>query len=151
MQLRKVNAYVPNESNRGMQYPYRAIADSEIPPARTQLLQHALEIYTGETNKVVSVWRQFTPEDLPFRPHPRSSSILEILRHQLLSERRFFREFLGSPEPLAKDILPADQTPGAFGDRLVELARPRVQFLARQPEVWWLARVPFFDVERERI
>jgi uncharacterized damage-inducible protein DinB len=26
-----------------------------------------------------------------------------------------------------------------------------MQFLAEQDDSWWLARVPFFDVERERI
>ena len=134
-----------------MKYPYRAIPDSEIPRAQTPLLQHALEIYAGEINKVVSVWREFTPEDLPFQPHPRSSSVLEILRHQLLSERRFFGEFLGSPEPPAHEVLPADQTPLAFSNRLVALARPRLPFLAGQSEGWWLAEVPFFDVERQRI
>ncbi len=28
---------------------------------------------------------------------------------------------------------------------------PRLWFLAAQPDTWWLARVPFFDVERERL
>ena len=128
-----------------------AIPDSEIPQARAPLIQHALEIYAGEINKVVSVWHGFTPEDLAFRPHPRSSSVLEILRHQVLSERRFFGEFLGSPEPPASEVLPAEQTPLAFSNRVVELARPRLRFLAGQAEAWWLARVPFFDVERQRI
>ena len=34
--------------------------------------------------------------------------------------------------------------------RLCALALPRLPFLAAQPEAWWLGRVPFFDVERER-
>jgi hypothetical protein len=33
----------------------------------------------------------------------------------------------------------------------VELARPRLAFLARQEESWWLARARFFDVDRQRI
>jgi uncharacterized damage-inducible protein DinB len=36
-------------------------------------------------------------------------------------------------------------------DRLLELARPRLTFLGLQTEPWWLERVTFFDVERERI
>jgi uncharacterized damage-inducible protein DinB len=134
-----------------MTYSYIAIADSEIPAARNPLLRHALETYAGETNKVASVWLEFTPDDLAFRPHPRSSAVLEILRHQLLSERRFFGEFLGSPEPPGAAVLPHDDKPQAFIDRLVELARPRLRFLAGQDDYWWLTRVPFFDVERERI
>jgi hypothetical protein len=34
---------------------------------------------------------------------------------------------------------------------MVELSRERLHFLAKQNEDWWLAVVPFFDVERERI
>ncbi len=91
------------------------------------------------------------PGDLDFRPHPRSSSTLEILRHQLLSERRFFGEFLGCPEPPPAEVLPADTTPAAFAERARELALPRLAFLALREESWWREVVPFFDVERERI
>lgn len=127
------------------------IAESEIPPARNPLLQHALETYASETNKTASVFRQFEPGDLPFRPHSRSSTVLDIFRHQLLSERRFFAEFLGSAEPEPSKILPMEQTPEAFALRLVELARPRLGFLASQNDVWWMEPHPFFDVERQRI
>jgi len=134
-----------------MQYEYTAIAESEVPKARNPLLQHTLEIYAGETNKLALVWRKIDSEDQAFRPHARSSTVLEIMRHQLLSERRFFAEFLGSPEPAASAILPSDARPQAFIDRLVELARPRLGFLAERNDAWWVERVPFFDVERERI
>jgi uncharacterized damage-inducible protein DinB len=33
----------------------------------------------------------------------------------------------------------------------VDLAGPRLPFLAEQEPAWWQQRVPFFDVERERI
>jgi uncharacterized damage-inducible protein DinB len=134
-----------------MEYAYTAIAESEVPKAHNPLLQHTLDIYSGETNKLAFVWRTLDSEDLAFRPHARSSTVLEILRHQLLSERRFFGEFLGSPEPAASATLPSDARPAAFVDRLVELARPRLGFLAGQNDAWWVERVPFFDVERERI
>ena len=65
---------------------------------------------------MAAVWRGFTDADLGFRPHPRSSTVADILKHQLLSERRFFGEFLGSPEPAAADVLPAPLTVAA-GDR----------------------------------
>jgi hypothetical protein len=82
-----------------MQYALSAIADTRIPECRVRLLQHAIDTYASETNKVASVWASFTDIDLSYRPHPRSSTVGEILRHQLLSERRFFAEFLGLPEP----------------------------------------------------
>ena len=73
------------------------------------------------------------------------------MRHQLLSERRFFGEFLNAPEPPAAQILPQDPTPEAFSHRLVELAGARLDFLARKGDHWWLQPVPFFDVHRQRI
>ena len=82
-----------------MRYEYTAIPEGRTPRAAVALFQHALDTYTGETNKVVSVWRAFRDEDLAFRPHAKASSVVDILKHQLLSERRFFGEFLGSPEP----------------------------------------------------
>jgi uncharacterized damage-inducible protein DinB len=130
-------------------YEHTAIPDVEIPRAIEPLLQHAIETYASETNKVVSVWRELADADLPYRPHERASSIGDILKHQLLSERRFFGEFLGAPEPA--DVLPASLTMVAATERLVALARPRLAFLASQRSMWWTERVPFFDVERERI
>ena len=134
-----------------MQYDFVAIPDSAVPRAVTALLQHMLDIYASETNKVVYVWRGFRPTEMSFRPHPRSSTVLEILKHQLLSERRFFGEFLGAPEPSASEVLPRSETPQAYVERMVELALPRLSFFAGQDVAWWQARVPFFDVERERI
>jgi len=127
------------------------IADSEIPRSANPLLQHAVDTYASETNKTASVFREFAQQDLVFRPHPKSSTVLDIMRHQLLSERRFFAEFLDSPEPQAAAVLPAEQTPGTYAGRLIELARPRIAWLARREDTWWLGKHAFFDVERQRI
>lgn len=135
-----------------MQYAHRAIADADIPRAAFPLAQHLLDTYASESNKVVSVWREFSDADLEYRPHPRASTVVDIMKHQLLSERRFFGEFLGVPEPAPADVLPAGAlTVGACIDRFVQLARARLPHLAGQDEAWWLVCVPFFDVERERI
>lgn len=134
-----------------MVYTFTAIADGDIPRATLPLLQHILDTYASETNKVISVWRCFSTDDLGYRPHPRSSRVGDIMKHQLLSERRFFGEFLGTPEPPPADVLPPTPSVDAYTQRALELARPRLTFLARCTEEWWLARVPFFDVERERI
>ena len=48
-------------------------------------------------------------------------------------------------------MFPAEETPDAFAARLVELARPRLAYLAGQNDAWWMERRPFFDVERQRI
>ena len=134
-----------------MTYERSDITYSEIPQAAAAAFQHAVEIYAGETNKTASVWRVFEDQDLPWRPHPRSSTIAEIMRHQLLSERRFFSEFLGHAEPAARDIVPEAENVEAFAERLVELARNRLGWLAGQSDRDWLRTAPFFDVQRERI
>jgi len=127
------------------------ISDLEVPDASERIFQHLLNTYASETNKVISVWRQFSADDMAFRPHERSSTVNEIMKHQLLSERRFFGEFLGLPEPPASEILPEQQTPEAYAECLVQLALPRLSFIADKNETWWLDQRPFFDVVRERI
>jgi uncharacterized damage-inducible protein DinB len=134
-----------------MSYSHIAIPDADVPRAVEPLLQHALETYASETNKVASVWGEFRDDDLSFRPHERASTLGESLKHQLLSERRFFGEFLGAPEPPAQQVLPSTLTIASASARLVALARPRLGFLAQQPASWWTTPVRFFDVERERI
>src|SRR5947209_20566261 len=57
-----------------MQYEYTAIPESQVPRAANPIFQHLLDTYASETSKVISVWRQFAPEDMPFKPAERSSS-----------------------------------------------------------------------------
>jgi len=134
-----------------MQYPWTAIPESAIPHAGDAAFQHLLDTYVSETNKVASVWKAFNDGDLAFKAHPRFSSVGEILRHQLLSERRFFGEFLGTPEPPPGEVLPASLTVETAIARLVELAQARLSFFAGRDAAWWMETVPFFDVQRQRI
>ena len=134
-----------------MRYESTAIPDERVPRAREPVFQHALDTYASETNKVVSVWGEFKDADLGFRPHEKSSTVLEIMKHQLLSERRFFAEFLGLPEPAPGAVLPAELSVASLRAAMVRLALPRLTFLAERDSAWWLAMVPFFDVERQRV
>lgn len=135
-----------------MQYEYTAIPEAEVPRASAALFQHLLDTYASETSKVVSVWRCFGAEDMNFKPAERSASVLDIMKHQLLSERRFFAEFIGLPgEPEPAAVLPAELTPLAFCRRNQDLAKPRLERMAARHETWWLETVPFFDVQRQRI
>jgi uncharacterized damage-inducible protein DinB len=113
------------------------------------LLQHVVDTYESETQKTISVWRRFEDSNLSYRPHERSSSVAEIMKHELLSQRRFFAEFLGFPEPPAAEVLPSESVAN-FAERLAEHAKVRLQGLAEQREAWWTEVVPFFDVTRER-
>lgn len=132
-------------------YERTYIPQHQIPTAAAPLFQHMIETYAGETNKTASVWDMFEDSDLSWRPHPRSSTVEEILKHQLLSERRFFGELLGSPEPPPTEVLPPQPSVAGFTSRLVELAVPRLQWLSSLDEAQWLQRSRFFDVERQRI
>jgi len=134
-----------------MQYKQSAIPESEVPRAAAPRWQHTIDTYASEINKVCAAWSGFAAADLDFRPHPKSATVREIMRHELLSERRFFGEFLQLPEPAANAVLPAEDSAAALAARLAEMARPRLEFLARQDDSWWLATRPFFDANRERI
>lgn len=134
-----------------MHYDWTAVPDSAIPRADNPTFQHLLDTYVSETNKVASVWKEFRDADLDFKLHPRFTSVGDILRHQLLSERRFFGEFVGTPEPAPDKVLPAAFTVESALNRFVELAVARLPFFARQTEPWWTEVVPFFDVRRQRI
>jgi len=117
-----------------MKYPFSAIRDEQVPRCRVALLQHVLDTYASETNKVISVWATFVDSDLGYRPHPRSSSVADIMKHQLLSERRFFAEFLGVPEVAAEQVLPRKLAVEDFNKRMLELALPRLGFMAERDE-----------------
>jgi uncharacterized damage-inducible protein DinB len=126
-------------------------AEVEAVTASFPEYQHVIDTYRSETAKTASVWRAFAAVDLEYKPHPKSSSVRDILRHQLLSERRFFAEFLGLSEPAPTDVLPRENSVPAYAARLEELAAPRSGFLAAQTPSWWLEEVPFFEVRRQRI
>ena len=127
------------------------IEDSDIPRAVDPSAQHLLDIYASEINKVASVWRGFDDALLDYRPHPKSMTVGEVFRHELLSARRFFGGFLGLPEPHAAAVVPEPLSVDGAIARLIEFARARLPHLARASSDWWQTRVPFFDVERARV
>jgi uncharacterized damage-inducible protein DinB len=134
-----------------MRYEFTAISDAQVPRSHDPVFQHILDTYASETNKVISVWSDFVEGDLSFKPHEKSSTVLDIMKHQLLSERRFFAEFLGLPEAEANAILPAELSVARLKERMLQLALPRLPFLAERDAAWWITVVPFFDAQRQRM
>src|SRR5256885_2437146 len=126
------------------EYEYRVIPSDEIPRAVDPAFQHMLDVYASETNKVASVWRAFDDGVLDYRPHPKSTTVGEIFKHELLSARRFFGGFLGLPEPDVAAIVPAPMTVEAALARLRDTTRARLPHLAAQTRAWWDAPVTFF-------
>ncbi len=134
-----------------MDYLSPAIPQGRVPQAADPLFQHLVDTYASETNKVISTWREFHDTDLAYRPDLKSRTVLEILKHQLLSERRFFGEFIGIPEAPVSEVLPPETSIAAYCRRMQELAEPRLAFLAGQAASWWMEERSFFDSTRQRI
>jgi uncharacterized damage-inducible protein DinB len=133
------------------QYSASVIDIQAVPVAVDPAYQHLIDVYVSEINKVAAVWRLFDDELLDYRPHPKSMCVRDNFRHELLSSRRFFGEFLGLSEPDAASVVPAPFTVEACVVRLAHLARARLPELARQQRLWWETPVTFFDVERPRV
>ena len=137
-----------------MHYEYVAIPDERVPQAADPLLQHLVSTYASETNKTASLWWAVPDDLLEYRPHEKTNTIRSILAHQVLSERRFFAQFVGTLEPAVEELLPSGEKPAvqAYIDRYVGFARSRLPQLAQATAEWWLAEMPFFGgLKRQRI
>jgi len=132
-----------------MDYPFTAIGS--VPQANAAAFQHVMDTYASETNKLIAVWRAFSDSDLAFRPHAKSSTVGDIFKHELLSGRRFFGEFLQTAEPDAAMVLPPVMNVARCCEQMQTLAQNRLTFLASRTPEWWFAEAPFFDVNRQRI
>jgi uncharacterized damage-inducible protein DinB len=137
-----------------MRYELIAIRDEEIPRAAEPIFQHILTTYTSEANKTASVWRAVSDDLLDFTPHERTNPIRTILVHQLLSERRFFAQFVGTEEPPVEELLPRGDKPAvaAYIEKYVGLVKLRLPQLGKGTAAWWLEVRPFFGgLQRERV
>ena len=133
------------------QYTTSIIDAQAVPAATDPAFQHLIDVYVSEINKVASVWQLFDNDVLDYRPHPKSMRVRDNFKHELLSGRRFFGEFLGLSEPAAASVVPAPITVEACVARLADLARARLPQLVKQPQAWWDAPITFFDVKRTRV
>ncbi|HEX5442599.1 MAG TPA: DinB family protein [Pirellulales bacterium] len=137
-----------------MSHEFIAIPDADVPRAADPLFDHLLATYASETNKTASVWRAVPDALLEFKPHEKTNSVRAIMAHQILSERRFFAQFVGLDEPAAETLLPPGDAPRVqqYIDQYARLARQRLPRLASGTTDWWLAEVPFFEgLRRQRL
>jgi uncharacterized damage-inducible protein DinB len=110
-----------------------------------------IETYETERIKVVSVWSEFTDEDLRVRPRPgdpRGRSVREQMVHQCVSEDLWFRTMLGID--VGAPPLPAQETRWEFIKRYAEDSGKRLEVLRAKEESWWEGDTTFFDVKRSR-
>ena len=137
-----------------MHYDFVAITGAEIPRAAEPVFQHLLATYASEANKTASTWRGVPDTLLDYKPHLKTNSIRTIFVHQLLSERRFFAQFVGTTEPPVEELLPAGDAPpvAAYIENYVRLSKLRLPQFAAGTTAWWLEPRPFFgDLVRERV
>jgi uncharacterized damage-inducible protein DinB len=137
-----------------MHYKFTAIPDADVPQAVEPVFQHVLTSYASEANKTISVWRAVPDDLLDYKPHEKTNPIRTILVHQLLSERRFFAQFVGTEEPPVEELLPPGENPvvQAYIEKYIWLVKQRLPQLAQGTAVWWLEQRPFFGgLQRERI
>src|SRR6266566_9074751 len=123
-----------------MHYDFIAIPDADVPQAAEPTFQHVLATYASETNKTVSVWRAVPDNLLDFQPHEKTNPIRTIMVHQLLSELRFFAQFVGTEEPPVEELLPPGEKPvvQAYIGKYLWLAKRRLPQLAGGTAAWWL-------------
>ena len=110
-----------------------------------------IDSYETERLKVLSVWSEFTDDDLPVRPKqddPRGRSIHEQMVHQCVSEDTWFRQMLGID--VNAPPLPRSETRLEFINRYAEDSGKRLAALRRMEERWWEELTVFFDVRRTR-
>ena len=110
-----------------------------------------IETYDTERIKVLSVWSEFTDEDLPVRPRPgdpRGRSVHEQMVHQCVSEDLWFRSMLGID--VDAPPLPQHETRLAFIKRYAEDSGKRLAALREKRHPWWEEDTTFFDVRRPR-
>jgi uncharacterized damage-inducible protein DinB len=137
-----------------MRYEYVAIPDEDVPVAADPTFRHLVTTYAGETNKTVSMWRAIPDDLLDYKPHEKTNTIRAILAHQILSERRFFAQFVGTVEPPVESLLPPGESPqvAAYIDGYLGPARARLPQLAAADAAWWPEERPFFEgLMRQRI
>jgi len=110
-----------------------------------------IESYESERVKVLSVWSEFTDDDLPLRPRdgdPRGRSVQEQMVHQCVSEDAWFRNMLGID--VGAPPLPSEEARLEFMKRYAEDSGKRLERLRLTDERWWEGLTAFFDVHRSR-
>ena len=98
--------------------------------------------------KTLGVWAQVPDDRMRARAEPRARTPLEHMLHQCLSEEGWMRTMLGIDA--GGDVLPPEETRDLLIAHYAGASARRLAMLEQQPESWFEAEVPFFEVRRSR-
>lgn len=107
-----------------------------------------IDTYETERLKTLSVWSQFSDEEMEFRPAPLSRTPHEQMVHQCTSEHAWMTGMLGIDTGLPP--LPSSETRLDFMRHYATASGHRLVRLRAMPDVWFEGMTTFFDVRRTR-
>jgi uncharacterized damage-inducible protein DinB len=106
-----------------------------------------LDTYETEILKITTIWSAFRPDDLSFRPAPKSRTVAEQFEHQLKSEGAWMKNMLQID---TGELLPVENTRPAFIRKYRDDSQRRLSMLRTRADAWWTEETSFFDVRRSR-
>ena len=107
-----------------------------------------IETYRTERIKTLSVWSQFSDDDMKYRPEDRARTPHEHMVHQCVSEDNWMKKMLGIQANQA--ALPQIETRIEFIKWYAQLSEIRFEHLRTKPDEWFEEDIEFFEVTRSR-
>jgi uncharacterized damage-inducible protein DinB len=107
-----------------------------------------IETYKTERIKTLSVWSQFSDDDMEYRPESRARTPHEHMVHQCVSEDNWMKKMLGVDANLP--ALPSPESRIEFIRWYAKLAEIRLQHLRSKSNEWFEEKTTFFEVTRTR-
>src|SRR6266496_471883 len=107
-----------------------------------------VETFRTERIKTLSVWSQFSDEEMEYRPERRARTPHEHMVHQCVSEDNWMKNMLGinTNEP----ALPALESRIEFIKWYAKVSEIRLTDLRSKPDDWFEEDTKFFEVVRSR-
>jgi len=107
-----------------------------------------IETYRTERIKTLSVWSQFSDEQMALRPEERARTPHEHMVHQCVSEDNWMKHMLGinTNEP----ALPSLESRNEFMKWYAKLSEIRLKDLQSKSDDWFEEETKFFEVVRSR-
>ena len=107
-----------------------------------------VETYRTERIKTLSVWSQFSDDEMEYRPEARARTPHEHMVHQCISEDNWMKKMLGVDTK--ESALPAIEGKLEFIKWYAKVSELRLKELSSKPDDWFEETTEFFEVSRSR-